>query len=180
MTIVKFVQDFVMPLELRLLLLRADDGGKLIAAYYHDYWKIFRKKPSANGTGARSWTWSGAWRTEVRCQSLSRGKWQPPRCFYTQPLAKQDHRWRHAVLQDVQQTCRPVLSVDYWGLSRWVPSRTSHPISTPPTVTEEATLSSSASATLKARSTSRNIYVLSGGGHPLSHKHSKCSSVNNS
>ena len=38
-TLVKFVQDFVMPLRLHLQHLRADGGGEFIADYYGDYCK---------------------------------------------------------------------------------------------------------------------------------------------
>ena len=38
-TLVKFVQDLVMPLGLRLQHLRADGGGEFIAGYYREYCK---------------------------------------------------------------------------------------------------------------------------------------------
>ena len=62
-TLVKFVQDLVMPLGPRLLHLRADGGVEFIADYYHDYFKTTLSRPtlqskqfSVNGTSARSWT----------------------------------------------------------------------------------------------------------------------------
>ena len=45
---------------------------------------------------------------------VSSGENSGQRGVFTQPPAEQDHRRRHVVQQDVQQTCRPVLPVDYW------------------------------------------------------------------
>ena len=101
----------------------------------------------------------------------------------TQPPAEQEHRLRHVVQQDVRQTRRPVLPVDYWDPSTWGPSSTSganlaaHPISSSPTV-ETATLSSLASATLHtAPATRRRQRLPQGactfplGGHLLQRSH---------
>ena len=108
-TLAKFVQDFVMPLELRFLHLRIDDGSSSLlttttttARPWQSSSRSARptlqsKIASANGKGARSWTtWPGVCSTKVRCQSFFGGKWQPPRCFYsstcrTRPSAATRH-----------------------------------------------------------------------------------------
>ena len=83
----------------------------------------------------------------------------------TQSPAKQDHRWRHVVHQDVRETRRPVFLVDHWDPSTWGPSSTSganfaaHPISSTPTV-ETATLSSLASTTLHTAPATRRRQTL--------------------
>ena len=102
---------------------------------------------------------------------------------FTQPPAEQDHRRRHVVQQDVRQTCRPVLSVDYWNPYTWRPSSTSgadfaaHPISSSPTV-ETAASSSLTSATLhtdlatrRRRSLHQGACTFSLGGHRLRRSH---------
>ena len=101
----------------------------------------------------------------------------------TQPPAEQDHRRRHVVQQNVQQTRRPVLPVAYWDPSTWGPSSTSgtnfaaHPISSSPTV-ETVPLNSLASATLhtppatrRRRSLDQGACTFSLRGHPLQRSH---------
>ena len=66
---------------------------------------------------------------------VSSGENSGQRGVFTQLPAKQDHRRRHVVQQNVRQTRRPVLPVDYRDPSAWGPSTTSganfaaHPIS---------------------------------------------------
>ena len=114
---------------------------------------------------------------------VSSGENSGQRGVFTQPPAEQDYRRRHVVQQDVRQTGRPVLPVDYWNPSTWGPSSTpganfaAHPISSSPTV--ETTTSSSlpsatfhtAPATRRRRSLHQRACSFSLGGHPLQRSH---------
>ena len=94
MTLVKFVQDLVMPLGLRLQHLRADGGGEFTADYYRDYCKTTvtiqqfssPNTPEQNGLSERD----GRTIMDVaRCLPngaalpKSGGKWRSQRCFYS-------------------------------------------------------------------------------------------------
>ena len=110
---------------------------------------------------------------------VSSGENGGQRGVFTQPPAKQDHRRRHVVQQDIRGTRRPVLPVAYWNPSTLRPSSTSganfaaHPISPSPTV-ETVTSSSLASSTLhtapatrRRRSLHQGACTFSLGGYPL-------------
>ena len=77
-TLVKLVQDFVIPLRLGLLHLRADSGGDFTVDYYHDYYKttmIIQQFSSPNTSEQNGLS-------EREAQGFG-GKWRPPRFSYS-------------------------------------------------------------------------------------------------
>ena len=141
-TEVKFVQDFVMPLRLRLLHL-----GKFTADYYHAFCKApatiqqFNSPNTPVNNSLSEWdgrTIMNVARCETNRAALPKFLWggmATPVVFLLNRPPSKTIGGDTSVRQDVQQIRRSVLSADYWDPSTWRPPNAScanfgaHPIS---------------------------------------------------